>query len=413
MSYVVTWPAGTVWTETRQHDEEQMEIKRSRIKHGLMVALLITGGFSMATANWAVAADPQEPAVAPSQQKATVAPSQQGPAVTQKVTGTDTASVPQQAMPEHDHAAMTAQKPAETASSDQPASAEMEGAKGMMNGPGMMMGGPRGPGMMGGYDGPGYPGMRGGPNGPGYPGMRGGPYGPGYPGMRGGPNGPGYPGMMAGPNMPRYPGMMGAPNGQNRMNGPEGSNHAQHKKCKMCVENKAGGEKKCPMCSQCKKCKGADMSNGADKSCKMCKAQPSDPSGQSHTQGSQQQNGPMPPMPMMARMMDPVMLGYHPARAEQTLSFLKTALAITAAQETVWTAYVDAAKALANAHGGMAEAMHGPKSSALDMAEARTQFVSQLVDKRKVALAAFKDLFAQLTDEQKSTANRFFGSMPQ
>lgn len=351
-----------------------MERNRSRIKYGLMVAALTTGGFLMTTANWAVAANQPE-----------------ATAVVQEKAPSDTASVSQQTTPQHDHAAMTGQQTTESAAA-QPASPSMGGANGMM-------GGNRGPDMMGGNPGPGRMGGNYGP------GRMGGNYGPGYPNMRGGFNGPGYPGMMAGPN------------GPNQMNGPQGPNPAQHKKCKMCLEKKADGpQQMCKMCLEkkangqqqtCKMCgqhkmgtpQGAGMASGADKSCTLC---------------NQKNSGPMPmPMPMGMQNMDPVMLGYHPAMAEQALSFLKTALAVTPAQETAWKGYTDAAVALANAHGGMVQAMYAPKESALAMAESRTQFVSQLVDKRKVALAAFKELFTQLTDEQKTTANRFFGSMAQ
>ncbi|MEO5362495.1 MAG: Spy/CpxP family protein refolding chaperone [Magnetococcus sp. DMHC-8] len=275
----------------------------------------------------------------------------------------------------HDHSAMGSQQTPDA----------MGGAgKGSPSSAGMM-GGPNGPGRMGG---PGYPGMMGGP---GYSGRMG---GPGYPGMMGGPGYPGYPGMMGGPN---GPGRMGAPHGAGptcSMCAQKKQDGTQHKGCKMCSPQGPGvaGEagKSCKMCSP----QGPGMAGEAGKSCKMC--------------GQQKRCAACGMMggPQGMRMRDPILLGYHPGMVGQRLSFLKDLLAVTQAQEGAWKGYADAAMAVTTAHG---EGDPGVRpDSALAMAESRTQFVTQLTEKRQLAMTAFKELHAQLTDEQKAKINQFF-----
>ncbi|MEO5348483.1 MAG: Spy/CpxP family protein refolding chaperone [Magnetococcus sp. YQC-3] len=298
-----------------------------------------------------------------------------------------------QGEPVHDHAAM---------SSQQTPDATGGAGKGGANGPGMM-GGANGPGMMGG---PGYPGMM---RGPGYPGMM---RGPGYPGMMGGPNGPGMmggpngPGMMGGPN---GPGMMGGPNGPGRMGGPNGTGQS----CSMCAQKKQDGgqQKSCKMCSQ----HGPGMAGEAGKSCKMCSQQGPGMAGEAGKSckmcGQQKMcaacGGMGAPQGMGMRMRDPILLGYHPVMVGQRLAFLKDLLAVTQAQEGAWKGYADAAMAVTTAHG---EGDPGARpDSALAMAESRTRFVTQLTEKRQLAVTAFKELHAQLTDEQKAKLDQFFG----
>ena len=112
----------------------------------------------------------------------------------------------------------------------------------------------------------------------------------------------------------------------------------------------------------------------------------------------------------MMHRMDPVMLGHNAAMAERTLLALKRQLTITKAQEAAWKAYVEAAMSMALAHGGVVDIMHGRYDTALAAAEARTQFMVQLIDKGKHVLAAFKTLYTALSDEQKTHVNRFFGA---
>ena len=109
------------------------------------------------------------------------------------------------------------------------------------------------------------------------------------------------------------------------------------------------------------------------------------------------------------KMKDPTMLGHRPLRVKHILALLSGGLVITQAQEAAWRAYTEASMALTHAHEGGIDLMHGKYDTALAVAEARTHFMVQLIEKRKLALAAFKALFDVLTDEQKTRVNHFFG----
>ncbi|MBF0162022.1 MAG: Spy/CpxP family protein refolding chaperone [Magnetococcales bacterium] len=261
----------------------------------------------------------------------------------------------------------------------------------------------RAPSMVGAPGGPGYPAGMGGFYGPG--GRMGAPYGPGYyPGGMNRPYGPGYyPGGMNRPYGPGYAGQGGAvaPGGASgQQNGDrlqqQGAGHARHGACRVCKEHK-GGEAR----QGGKSCHHPDAGAAAGKGegvCPMCQKK--------GCRGCGPRSMPMG-MPMA---IDPTLLGPHPLMVEQTLARLKERLAITQAQEGAWKGYGEAAAALSSVPADREQrGAEGAGRSVLALAEARTEFVSQLTDKRKAVLAAFKTLYEQLTDAQKVTINQFFG----
>lgn len=104
--------------------------------------------------------------------------------------------------------------------------------------------------------------------------------------------------------------------------------------------------------------------------------------------------------------------GATPAeRSEARLSFLKNELKITEDQEAAWDAYAKQAKTRAETM----QAFHaqGP-ITAETPAERIEQHAARMklrADQEQAMSVAVKDLFAVLTPEQKTIANRYFGGM--
>ena len=97
---------------------------------------------------------------------------------------------------------------------------------------------------------------------------------------------------------------------------------------------------------------------------------------------------------------------------EDRLSGLKSELKITAAQEGAWSAYADEAKKQAEAMAKLHETMRESTAATLpERMELRNQ-MSKARDARHEALTAkTKELYAALTPEQKSIADRRLGGM--
>src|SRR5450759_5377181 len=113
------------------------------------------------------------------------------------------------------------------------------------------------------------------------------------------------------------------------------------------------------------------------------------------------------------RGMGPGMMGGHgPGRAGERLARLKIALGITAQQDVAWQAFAKNAKQQSeNRHAWFAKmraARDGAKSAPAVLAQ-RSEFMKQRQLEMAANVAAFKDLYAALTPEQKLIADQRFG----
>ncbi|WP_193771455.1 Spy/CpxP family protein refolding chaperone [Candidatus Magnetaquicoccus inordinatus] len=312
-------------------------------------------------------------------------------------------------------------------------------------------------GAPGGYAAPTHPGAWGNAVAPGHPAGWGNGAAPGYMGGWGNhAGGPGFPGGMNAPawqnrpmappwansaERPMGPGWRGG-DAASAMGGPMPGSHnavgtvaagsfdhtqqqpdaaaAQQgmKKCTMCIDKKATAEQKpCARCAQCKQCRQGGAGNPATaEACRMCQLPP----------GAQADAGNMCRMCALSpnggagmgcghcrsrmgmRVMDPLLLGQAPVVVEQALHYIKGLLAVTAEQEAAWKSYADAAMALVAVRMEKREGMMAPVTSALEVAERRTQMAARMVEKRQQSLQAFKGLLEQLNEEQKGRLHSFF-----
>jgi hypothetical protein len=112
----------------------------------------------------------------------------------------------------------------------------------------------------------------------------------------------------------------------------------------------------------------------------------------------------------MGRGMGPQAWGNPAAAADWRLSNLKTELKITAAQESAWTAFADQAKQQAEAMQKlMTSAQGSAQATAPERIEQRAQIMKQQQAQMEKGAAAFKDLYAVLSPEQKALADQGFG----
>jgi len=105
---------------------------------------------------------------------------------------------------------------------------------------------------------------------------------------------------------------------------------------------------------------------------------------------------------MMGGGMGPGMMGGF-YNVEDRLAAQKTALKITPAQETAWTAYADVAKKQSDAMRAQHDEMwKSAPSSAAERSELQSKFMKERVAQIEARNAAFKDLYAVLTPEQRA-----------
>jgi hypothetical protein len=114
----------------------------------------------------------------------------------------------------------------------------------------------------------------------------------------------------------------------------------------------------------------------------------------------------------------------HAGRIDGRLAFLKAELKITPAQETQWSAYekvmrdnaaetkarfekmrAEREKATADAKAAGKDRPDRPKLSAVERMERMQTFGKERLDREAKVLAAFKPLYASLSDDQKKTAD--------
>lgn len=96
--------------------------------------------------------------------------------------------------------------------------------------------------------------------------------------------------------------------------------------------------------------------------------------------------------------------GYN---VEDRLAAQKSALKITPEQEKAWSAYADVAKKQSEAMYAQREAMwkSAPSSSA-DRYELHSKFMAERVKSHEAVSAAYKNLYAVLTPEQRSIVDQ-------
>jgi hypothetical protein len=124
--------------------------------------------------------------------------------------------------------------------------------------------------------------------------------------------------------------------------------------------------------------------------------------------------GPMGMGPMgqrqMRQGMGPQAFANPGAFAESRLAGFKAQLKITAAQESAWKAFADQAKQQAESMQALMSSAQGSvQASAPERIELRAQMMKQRQEQMEKGTAAFKDLYAVLSPEQKALADQGFG----
>ena len=129
-------------------------------------------------------------------------------------------------------------------------------------------------------------------------------------------------------------------------------------------------------------------------------------------------NGPGPMMgggmgygPMGQRM-GPQTYGNPVAAAEGRLAYFKSELKITAAQESAWKTFSDQAKQQAESMQKLMASVRGSaQATAPERLELRNQVAKQRQGQMEKGTAAFKELYAALSPEQKALADQRMGMM--
>ena len=112
----------------------------------------------------------------------------------------------------------------------------------------------------------------------------------------------------------------------------------------------------------------------------------------------------------MRQGMGPQAFANPGAFAEGRLAGLKARLNITAAQEPAWKAFADQAKQQAEVMQKLMASVQGSaQATAPERIELRTQIMKQREEQMAKGTAAFKELYAALSPEQKALADQGFG----
>jgi Spy/CpxP family protein refolding chaperone len=115
-------------------------------------------------------------------------------------------------------------------------------------------------------------------------------------------------------------------------------------------------------------------------------------------------NGPM------GRGAGPQGYGNPSAMADARNAYFKSELKITPAQETAWKAYADLRKQQFEAMQALRATVQGSaQASAPERLELRNQVMKKRQDQMEKMTAAFKDLYAVLSPEQKALADQRVG----
>jgi Spy/CpxP family protein refolding chaperone len=105
--------------------------------------------------------------------------------------------------------------------------------------------------------------------------------------------------------------------------------------------------------------------------------------------------------------------GNPAAAAEARLAYLKSELKITSEQESAWKGFAENAKQQAEAMQALRTTMQGSTAAtAPERMELRNQIMKKRQEQMEKSTAAFKDLYAALTPEQRTLADQRFGGGP-
>jgi hypothetical protein len=108
--------------------------------------------------------------------------------------------------------------------------------------------------------------------------------------------------------------------------------------------------------------------------------------------------------------MGPQGWGNPAAAAEWRLTSLKSELKITAAQETAWKVFANQTKQQAEAMQALTSTLQGSaQATAPERLELRNQVMKKRQEQMEKGTAAFKDLYAALSPEQKARADQRIG----
>lgn len=111
----------------------------------------------------------------------------------------------------------------------------------------------------------------------------------------------------------------------------------------------------------------------------------------------------------MGHGLGPAAFGNPSAMADARNAYLKSELKITPAQESAWKAFADQVKQQAEAmQVWRTTGQGGPQASAPERLELRNQIMKKRLEQMEKSAAAFKDLYAVLTPEQKALVDQRF-----
>jgi Spy/CpxP family protein refolding chaperone len=120
-------------------------------------------------------------------------------------------------------------------------------------------------------------------------------------------------------------------------------------------------------------------------------------------------NGPMGNGPM-GRGMGPQGFGNPSAMADARNAYFKSELKITPAQEGAWKVYADQRKQQVEAMQALRSTVQGSaQATAPERLELRNQLMKKRQEQMEKGTAAFKELYAVLTPEQKALADQRAG----
>ena len=112
----------------------------------------------------------------------------------------------------------------------------------------------------------------------------------------------------------------------------------------------------------------------------------------------------------MGQGMGPQGYGNPSAMADARNAYLKSELKITPAQESAWKAFADQAKQQAEAMQAWRSTVQGSaQATAPERLELRNQIMKKRQEQMEKGSAAFKELYAVLSPEQKALADQHFG----
>lgn len=112
----------------------------------------------------------------------------------------------------------------------------------------------------------------------------------------------------------------------------------------------------------------------------------------------------------MGRGMGPQGVGNPGAMADARNAYLKSELKITPAQESAWKAFADQAKQQAEAMQAWRSTVQGSaQATAPERLDLRNQIMKKRQEQMEKGSAAFKELYAVLSPEQKALADQRFG----